>query len=201
MNAPDLPPLVYLGTPALMRSQEPVDPRAISSDDFQERLDTLARAMAHYGGIGIAAPQIGWDARVFCFGIPRHSPRYPGAEPIDFEIWINPVLEPVGSAQNWAWEGCLSVPGMRGWVARPAAVRIRGLDGKGKRQESIKGDFAARVAQHEADHLDGILFPMRVTEPRWLLPDAVLAGQAGWKADWPSPGARATGPGELSEVA
>lgn len=184
-----------------MREQEPVDPERIQESEFQRLLRVLAQCMVHYQGIGIAAPQIGWNARVFCMGIEDDSERYPDAEPIPFEFWINPRVEPLGDAVNHAWEGCLSVPGMRGWVRRPAAIRISGLDAAGRETRSEKQGFAARVAQHEYDHLDGVLFPMRVSEPRWLVPDPVMAQQTEWQADWPSPGARVTPSGALSEIA
>ena len=194
----ELPPLVFLGQPALMRPQEPVTKRALASLDFQHQLQVLAKCMQHYGGIGIAAPQIGWNARVFCIGIDDDSARYPGAAPIPFEYWINPQIKTSSDSRNWAWEGCLSVPGMRGWVQRPAEVIATGLDENGASKERVFDGFAARVFQHEFDHLDGILYTSRVHNSGWLVPDASMAEQSDWPADWPSTGARTTGPGELS---
>ncbi len=198
MDATELPDLVIIGDAALMQPQPEVPRAELLSADFQAKLDVLRQCMTAYRGIGIAAPQVGWAARVFCLGIEGAAERYPGAEVIPFAFWINPSVEPVGEETNWAWEGCLSVPGMRGWVNRPAAVRARGLDRHGIEQEVVLTGFAARVFQHEYDHLDGILYPHRVTESRWLLPEVAVAGQATWPGEWPSPGARITGPGELS---
>ena len=172
----------------------------LSSGDLQQRLELLATCMRAYGGIGIAAPQIGWNARVFCLGISGDSTRYPGAEPIAFEYWINPRIKTNSESVNWSWEGCLSVPGMRGWVQRPAEVVAIGLDENGASKERLIDGFAARVFQHELDHLDGVLYTSRVEDPKWLLPDASLAQQSDWSPGWPSVGARNTASGELSEI-
>lgn len=195
----ELPPLVYMGQPALMRRQDPVSDEEINTESFQARLDMLARCMDFYQGIGIAAPQIGWNARVFCMGIKTQSERYPEAEAIPFEFWINPRIESADSARNWTWEGCLSVPGMRGWVARPAAIEASGRDADGSFKTRRFEGFAARVFQHEYDHLDGILYPMRVQDEKWLVPELSMAQKHSWLTDWPSEGAFRTGPGELSE--
>jgi len=100
---------------------------------------------------------------------------------------------------NWMWEGCLSVPGLRGWVERPRAVRLRGLDEHGTAREVELDGLAARIAQHELDHLDGILFPHRTAGTHFLVPQASMEAQDGWAEDWPSPGSRRTGLGQLSE--
>jgi peptide deformylase len=193
-----LPPLVHLGQPALMRRQDPVAEEEIGSDIFQARLAILNRCMEFYDGIGIAAPQVGWNARVFCMGIDDQSERYPDAESIPFEFWINPQIDSADEDTNWTWEGCLSVPGMRGWVERPAWVEVSGLDADGSRKQRRLEGFAARVFQHEFDHLDGKLFPMRIQDPKWLIPDLAMAQQASWQSGWPSAGAFATAPGDLS---
>jgi peptide deformylase len=198
-DANTLPPLVYLGDANLMSVQPSVDAVAFGSEALAEKLAVLRACMGYYRGIGIAAPQIGWNVRAFCLGIDDHSERYPGAEPIAFEFWINPRVEPIGDDSNWAWEGCLSVPGMRGWVQRPARIKAIGQSRDGAPKERVYEGFAARVFQHEYDHLDGILFPMRVTHPRRLIPDPVMARQSEWANDWPSPGAYRTRPGELCE--
>ena len=96
-----LPELVYLGNPDLMAVQPPLEPDAFESDSLGERLAILKACMVHYQGIGIAAPQIGWNVRAFCLGIGDHSERYPGAEPIGVEFWINPRVEPIGDQSNW----------------------------------------------------------------------------------------------------
>ena len=196
----ELPPLVYLGQRALMRPQDPVPEQQLGSHGFQRCLRVLADCMRAYGGIGIAAPQIGWNTRVFCVGIDGSSPRYPGAAPIPFEYWINPWIKTSSESNNWTWEGCLSVPGIRGWVGRPAEVVATGLDESGASKERLIDGFAARVFQHELDHLDGILYPTRVEDPRWLVPDASLEKQFDWPPDWPSAGARKTVSGELSGI-
>ncbi|MEM9304726.1 MAG: peptide deformylase [Pseudomonadota bacterium] len=198
MSEQALPDLVIIGSPDLMEVQPPVPMEEVPSPAFRERLDILRACMHAYHGIGIAAPQIGWAARVFCLGIEGHAERYPAADAIPFGYWINPTVEPIGSETNWAWEGCLSVPGMRGWVQRPATILARGLDETGTPKEVELSGFAARVYQHEYDHLDGRLYPSRVTEPRWLLPEKSFLQQADWPADWPSPSARASGPGFLA---
>jgi len=116
-------------------------------------------------GAGIAAPQIGVSLRVVIFEV-THNPRYPQAEPVPYTVLINPVLEPLGTEREEAWEGCLSVPGMRGVVARHSRLRYRGFDVEGDVIDREVTGFHARVVQHEVDHLDGILYPMRVTDMR-----------------------------------
>merc|ERR1740129_191510 len=105
-----------------------------------------------------------------CFGINGTNKRYAGAEPVPFQFWLNPEIVWFSAGTNWLWEGCLSVPGMRGWVERPSKVVLRGLDAKGHEIEANLSGLAARVAQHECDHLDGVLFPHRVPDPRFLVP-------------------------------
>ena len=192
-----LPELVLIGNPRLMQPQLEL---GAGSEDLADRLRVLALCMDHYQGIGIAAPQIGWWVRAFCIGIRTSSDRYPGADPIPFRYWINPRIVSRGRDVCYAWEGCLSVPGMRGWVGRPRRISVEGWDEEGNHCSLDLDGFAARVFQHEFDHLDGILFPQRVEHPRWLLPNAAVARQEEWPENWPSAGARITGPGQLSEV-
>lgn len=194
--AAPLPELVLIGNRRLMSPQPPLNAAA---DAIVDRLGILALCMDYYAGIGIAAPQIGWWVRVFCMGIRGSNDRYPGADPIPFRYWINPRIVSKSREFCYAWEGCLSVPGMRGWVRRPARVTVEGWDEHEQHCTAELEGFAARVFQHEFDHLDGILFPQRVEHPRWLLPNAALAQQDQWSTGWPSPGARMTGPGGLSE--
>ena len=150
-----------------MQRQPLVTLEELQSDSFQEKLNMLPQAMTKYGGVGIAAPQVGWWTRVFCFGIDGTNPRYPKAESLPLTMWINPEITESSDETCWMWEGCLSVPGMRGWVERPSEITLTGLDETGKEREPqhLTG-LAARIAQHELDHLDGILFPQyRKTDP------------------------------------
>lgn len=117
--------------------------------------------MIQTGGIGIAAPQIGVNLRVVIFGFER-SERYPSAEPIPFTVLINPIIEAIADTMVEGWEGCLSVPGLRGLVPRYKAIRYQGFDLDGYSFTREVSGFHARVVQHECDHLDGILFPQRV---------------------------------------
>lgn len=126
-------------------------------------LDDLWATMEARGGIGIAAPQIGEFVRVVVFGL-EHSERYPEAPAIPRTVLINPVIEPLDEARVSGWEGCLSVPGMRGLVSRHARIRYRGLDHRGAPFAREVDGFHARVVQHECDHLDGILYPMRIED-------------------------------------
>jgi len=125
--------------------------------------DTL-RAL---NGAGLAAPQIGVPLRLVIFG-GAPSPRYPDAEAVPATVLINPLLEPLGTGQEEDWEGCLSVPGLRGRVPRFTALRYSGCDARGQPFERIVSGFHARVVQHEVDHLDGILYPQRMRDLRSL---------------------------------
>jgi peptide deformylase len=119
--------------------------------------------MAHLNGAGLAAPQIGEPLRVVIFGVAR-NPRYPDAEEVPNTVLINPVITPLGDEMEEAWEGCLSVPGMRGLVPRFKRLRYRGFDESGNPIDRSVEGFHARVVQHEYDHLDGILYPMRIRD-------------------------------------
>ena len=119
--------------------------------------------MAHLNGAGIAAPQIGVSLRVVIFGV-GHNPRYPDAEQVPYTVLINPQLAPVGEELEDGWEGCLSVPGMRGVVPRYQRLHYTGFDQYGNPIDRLVSSFHARVVQHECDHLDGILYPMRIRD-------------------------------------
>jgi peptide deformylase len=121
--------------------------------------DTMRAA----NGAGLAAPQIGVSQRVVIFGFER-SERYPDAPPVPKTVLINPVLTPLDDEEELGWEGCLSVPGMRGMVPRRRRLRYRGFDQSGVAIDRTVDDFHARVVQHEVDHLDGILYPMRMRD-------------------------------------
>jgi len=148
------------------------DPRLLERSREVSRFDTPALdallgdmrdTMRKYEGAGLAAPQIGIPLRVVIFGVER-NPRYPDAEPVPYTEIVNPVLVPLGDEMEEGWEGCLSVPGLRGVVPRHARIRYTGYDPKGRKIERETNGFHARVVQHECDHLDGILYPMRVRD-------------------------------------
>ena len=121
--------------------------------------------MRSLNGAGLAAPQIGVSLRVVIFEV-QSNPRYPQVTPVPYTVLVNPVLTPLGDEQEEGWEGCLSVPGLRGWVPRWKRLYYAGHDESGRRFERRVEGFHARVVQHECDHLDGILYPMRVRDFR-----------------------------------
>lgn len=130
-------------------------------------LQDMRDTMQALDGAGLAAPQIGAGLRVVIFGVGR-NPRYPDAEEVPQTVLINPVITPLSDATEEDWEGCLSVPGLRGLVPRYAHLRYRGSDERGAPIDRTVSGFHARVVQHECDHLEGILYPMRVRDLRNL---------------------------------
>jgi len=153
--------VLKMGDPRLLvRSREVTDVR---SPGIAALLADLRDTMRAQNGAGLAAPQIGVPLRVVIFGV-SHNPRYPDAEPVPYTELINPVLSDLSDEMEEGWEGCLSVPGLRGVVPRHRRLRYRGLDPEGNIVERDVEGFHARVVQHECDHLDGILYPMRVRD-------------------------------------
>ena len=141
-------------------------------------LDDMRDTMRAQNGAGLAAPQIGVGLRVVIFGVERNA-RYPDADPVPYTELINPVLTPLSDELEEGWEGCLSVPGLRGVVPRYRRLRYRGLDPAGAVVEREVDGFHARVVQHECDHLDGILYPMRVRDfTRFGFTDVLFPGIA-----------------------
>jgi peptide deformylase len=134
-----------------------------ASDGLRELVTDLWDTMAARGGVGLAATQIGVTRRVVVFGV-ESSERYPDAPPIPRTVLVNPVIEPLDKELTEDWEGCLSLPGLRGMVPRYRRIRYRGCDAEGQPVEREATDFHARVVQHECDHLDGVLYPMRMTD-------------------------------------
>jgi peptide deformylase len=132
-------------------------------DWLQDMRDTMEEKK----GVGIAAPQIGYNKRVIMFGFEK-NPRYPDAKPVPFTILINPVFKLLSHELNEAWEGCLSVPGLRGLVPRYNHIQYEGFDPDGRKITGIAQGFHARIIQHECDHLDGILFPQRVSDLKFF---------------------------------
>ncbi len=154
-------PLLRMGDPLLLRRAREVEHFDTSS--LHALIEDMFDTMRATNGVGLAAPQIGVDWRVVIFGFDS-SPRYPNAEPVPQTVLINPVLTPLSNDVEEGWEGCLSVPGLRGFVPRFTRLQYRGYDAGGKLIERIAEGFHARVVQHECDHLDGILYPMRIKD-------------------------------------
>ncbi|HSY06495.1 MAG TPA: peptide deformylase [Steroidobacteraceae bacterium] len=132
--------------------------------------------MRHLNGAGIAAPQIGVSARVVIFEL-KDNPRYPDLAPVPYTVLVNPLVTPLGAEQDEGWEGCLSVPGLRGLVPRFRRLRYQGFDAQGVPIDRTVEGFHARVVQHEVDHLDGILYPQRVRDLRNFGFEDALSGQ------------------------
>jgi peptide deformylase len=154
-------PVLRMGDPRLWQKSLPVE--KFNTPELDELLHDMRDTMAHLNGAGLAAPQIAVPLRVVIFGVTA-NPRYPDIEPVPDTVLINPVLTPLSGEEEDGWEGCLSVPGMRGWVPRFRKLRYSGYDERGRRfQRDVEG-FHARVVQHEVDHLDGILYPMRIRD-------------------------------------
>lgn len=156
--------IVKMGDPRLLRVAQPVT--AFDSDALHALVRDMLETMAAANGAGLAAPQIGVDLRLVIFGTDAPNPRYPDAPPVPRTVLCNPVIEPLGGEEEEGWEGCLSVPGLRGVVPRWRAIRYQGVDVHGEPIERVAEGFHARVVQHECDHLDGILYPMRVRDFR-----------------------------------
>jgi peptide deformylase len=150
-----------MGDPRLLEKSRPLE--AFGTPELHQLIVDMRDTMAYLNGAGLAAPQIGVLLRVVIFGVKR-NPRYPDAEEVPDTVLINPVITPLGEEIEEAWEGCLSVPGMRGVVPRYARVRYRGFDESGAAIDRTVEGFHARVVQHECDHLDGILYPMRIRD-------------------------------------
>src|SRR5512139_2775635 len=153
--------VLRMGDPRLLEISRPVS--AFGTAELRALIADMRDTMAHLNGAGLAAPQIGVPLRAVIFGVTR-NPRYPDAEEVPDTVLINPVITPIGEEMEDAWEGCLSVPGMRRVVPRFTRVRYRGSDESGAPIDRSVQGFHARVVQHEYDHLDGILYPMRIRD-------------------------------------
>ncbi len=168
--------ILRMGDPRLLQVSEPVT--SFGTPALLELIGDMQDTMAAANGAGLAAPQIGVLLRVVIFGV-GHNPRYPQAEAVPFTILCNPMLTPLDDAQEEGWEGCLSVPGMRGLVPRYSRLRYEGFDEYGERISREVSGFHARVVQHECDHLDGILYPRRIRDLRnFGFTDVLFPGQA-----------------------
>lgn len=157
--------VLRMGEPCLLLKALPVE--RFDTPELHALIQDLEDTMQHMNGAGIAAPQIGVSLRVIIFGQKASdnskNPRYPDADIVPYTVLINPVLTPIGSDMDDGWEGCLSVPGMRGIVPRYQRLHYAGFDQYGHQVDRLVSGFHARVVQHEFDHLDGILYPMRIS--------------------------------------
>lgn len=171
-------PVLRMGDPLLFAKARPVE--AFDTPELNALIEDMQDTMQAMNGAGIAAPQIGVGLRLVIFGV-GDNPRYPDAEQVPYTVLINPVLTPVGEAMEDGWEGCLSVPGMRGIVPRYSRLHYSGFDQYGQPIDRLVSGFHARVVQHECDHLDGILYPMRIQDLKQfgytdvLFPDSDMA--------------------------
>lgn len=170
-------PVLKMGDPLLLQTSKPVE--QFDTPELHALLVDMQDTMAALNGAGLAAPQIGVSLQVVIFGVGK-NPRYPDAEAVPFTVLINPTLTAIGEDTEEGWEGCLSVPGMRGLVPRLKHLRYQGCDQFGDTIDRTVDGFHARVVQHEVDHLFGVLYPMRIRDMRFfgfndtLFPDADL---------------------------
>ncbi len=153
--------ILRMGDARLLRQADPVT--AFGTPELTTLLADMRDTMKAYDGVGLAAPQIGVNLRVVIFEV-ASNPRYPDAEPVPQTVLINPLITPLGEEMEEDWEGCLSIPGMRGTVPRYKTIRYQGQDEHGRPIDRTVAGFHARVVQHECDHLDGILYPMRIRD-------------------------------------
>jgi peptide deformylase len=168
-------PVLRMGDPLLLRRADEVTP--VDAPKLADLLADMRETMTALDGAGLAAPQIGVSKRVVIFGFEANE-RYPDAPPVPYTVLINPVLTPLGDIEEEGWEGCLSVPGMRGVVPRYRHLRYQGVDEHGAPIDRTVEGFHARVVQHEVDHLDGILYPMRIRDfSRFGFTEELFPGQ------------------------
>ena len=164
--------IAHLGHPILRQVAEPVSPEAIRSPEIQRLIQDMLETMADADGAGLAAPQVHVSKRVVIYGV-EENPRYPDAESVPLTVLVNPRITPIGTEQDEDWEGCLSVPDLRGRVPRFTRVRVEAYGHDGKQLRFDAAGFHARVVQHECDHLDGKVYldRMRSMESLSFLPE------------------------------
>jgi peptide deformylase len=158
-------PVLKMGDPVLLQVAKRVE--QFDTPKLHELLTDMHDTMKAESGAGLAAPQIGVSLQVVVFGV-THNPRYPQADPVPYTVLINPTLTPIDQEMEDGWEGCLSVPGLRGLVPRYKRLRYQGFDQFGQAIDRTVNDFHARVVQHEVDHLNGILYPTRIRDLRFF---------------------------------
>jgi peptide deformylase len=153
--------ILKMGDPRLLEKSKPI--KDLNDIDLDQLIQDMMDTMAANDGAGLAAPQIGINIQLVIFGFKKND-RYPDAEEVPFTVLINPKITPIGDEIEDGWEGCLSVPGLRGIVPRYKKISYQGIDQHGKKIERKVDGFHARVVQHECDHLFGILYPMRIKD-------------------------------------
>ncbi|HEX9669605.1 MAG TPA: peptide deformylase [Thermoanaerobaculia bacterium] len=156
-------PIVRLGHPSLRTPAPAVAPAQIAAPEIQELIDDMVETMRAAQGVGLAAPQVGVELQLFVYEVRRED-----GEPIPLRVVINPMLAPLVGELIYDWEGCLSIPGLRGLVPRHGRVRVRGLDRDGATVDYVATDFEARIVEHEFDHLNGVVFLDRMRDLRSL---------------------------------
>ena len=168
-------PVLKMGEPVLLQVAKPVE--RFDTLELHSLIKDMQDTMASLQGAGLAAPQIGVSLQLVIFGFEKNQ-RYPDADEVPFTVLLNPRLMPLSEEQEDGWEGCLSVPGMRGMVPRYTQLRYQGVDQYGKTIDRTVSGFHARVVQHECDHLQGILYPMRIKDFRQFgFTDVLFPGQ------------------------
>lgn len=160
--------VAHLGHPILRRVAEPVPPEGILAPEIQQLVDDMLETMDEYDGAGLAAPQVHVSKRIVIYGVDE-NPRYPDAEAVPLTVLVNPVVTPVTDEIAEDWEGCLSLPELRGRVPRPTRVRVEAYGRDGRRLRFDADGFHARVVQHECDHLDGIVYVDRMASMETLV--------------------------------
>jgi peptide deformylase len=167
--------VLRMGEPLLLEKAQPIT--QFDTPDLHALIQDMQDTMSAMDGAGIAAPQIGVSLQVVIFGV-GSNPRYPDAEQVPYTVLINPTLTPIGDEIEDGWEGCLSVPGLRGVVPRYMRLHYKGFDQFGKPIDRLVSGFHARVVQHECDHLAGILYPMRIADlTKFGYTDVIFPGQ------------------------
>ena len=167
--------VLRMGEPLLLEKAQPIT--AFNTPELHALILDMQDTMSAMDGAGIAAPQIGVSLQVVIFGV-GSNPRYPDAEQVPYTVLINPTLTPIGDEIEEGWEGCLSVPGLRGIVPRYVRLHYTGFDQFGEPIDRLVSGFHARVVQHECDHLAGILYPMRITDlTKFGYTDVLFPGQ------------------------
>lgn len=157
--------IVRMGDERLLQVAEPVSDDMLGSDELKQLVADMFETMADANGVGLAAPQIGVNLQLMVFGFDA-NPRYPERAPVAHQALLNPVITPIGKVQEDDWEGCLSIPGLRGMVPRYQQIHYEGVDPQGNPVDETASGFHARIVQHEYDHLIGRLYPSRINDFR-----------------------------------